>query len=152
MSRILFLYSTVDGHTLKICRRLQQVVEKAGHQVMLADLQNPRGIELESFDTVVVGASIRYAKHQPEVPRQPPTGVEGRAEAGHLHPAQQRFEAKCRGHGPHLVDLAEKRRGVSVGESEIGQPPQLRLRHGPLAQAGLDVRVGLVEDHRVGVF
>ena len=67
MSRILFLYSTVDGHTLKICKRLQQVVEKAGHQVALADLQSPRGIDLESFDRIVVGASIRYGKHRPQV-------------------------------------------------------------------------------------
>ena len=67
MSRILFLYSTVDGHTLKICKRLQQVVEQGGHQVTLADLENPRGIGLESFDAVVVGASIRYGKHRPQV-------------------------------------------------------------------------------------
>ena len=67
MSKILFLYSTVDGHTLKICRRLQQVVEQGGHEATLADLENPRGIELESFDAIVVGASIRYGKHRPQV-------------------------------------------------------------------------------------
>jgi len=67
MSRFLFLYSTVDGHTLKICKRLQLVVEKAGHEVALADLENPRGIDLESFDSVVIGASIRYGKHRPQV-------------------------------------------------------------------------------------
>jgi menaquinone-dependent protoporphyrinogen oxidase len=67
MNKILFLYSTVDGHTLKICKRLQQVVEQGGHQVTLADLENPRGIGLEAFDAVVVGASIRYGKHRPQV-------------------------------------------------------------------------------------
>lgn len=67
MSKILFLYSTVDGHTLKICRRLQQLLEQAGHRVTLAALGPD--IELEPFDTIVVGASIRYGKHRPEVAR-----------------------------------------------------------------------------------
>lgn len=67
MSRILFLYSTIDGHTLKICRRLQQLVEQAGHQVTLAALQDRPGIELEPYDKIVVGASIRYGRHRPQV-------------------------------------------------------------------------------------
>jgi menaquinone-dependent protoporphyrinogen oxidase len=67
MNKILFLYSTVDGHTLKICRRLQQLLEQAGHRVTLAPLGPD--IELEPFDTIVVGASIRYGKHRPEVAR-----------------------------------------------------------------------------------
>lgn len=67
MNKILILYSTVDGHTLKICRRLQQVLEQAGHRVTLAPLGPD--IELEPFGTIVVGASIRYGKHRPEVAR-----------------------------------------------------------------------------------
>jgi menaquinone-dependent protoporphyrinogen oxidase len=67
MSKILFLYSTVDGHTLKICRRTQQVLEQAGHQVTLSVLQSD--FDLAPFDTVVVGASIRYGKHRPDVAR-----------------------------------------------------------------------------------
>lgn len=67
MSRILFLYSTVDGHTLKICRRLQQLLEQAGHQVTLADLQERPDIALEPYDKIVIGASIRYGKHRPQV-------------------------------------------------------------------------------------
>jgi len=67
MNKILFLYSTVDGHTLKICRRLQQLLERAGHQVTLSDLRPDA--DLAPFDTIVVGASIRYGKHRPEVAR-----------------------------------------------------------------------------------
>jgi menaquinone-dependent protoporphyrinogen oxidase len=67
MSRILFLYSTIDGHTLKICQRLQQVVERAGHQVTLSELGDWREVELEPFDKIVIGASIRYGKHRPRV-------------------------------------------------------------------------------------
>ena len=67
MSKILFLYSTIDGHTLKICRRLQQLVEQAGHQVTLAALRDRPVIELEPFDKIVIGASIRYGRHRPQV-------------------------------------------------------------------------------------
>ncbi|MDH5578639.1 MAG: menaquinone-dependent protoporphyrinogen IX dehydrogenase [Betaproteobacteria bacterium] len=67
MSRILILYSTVDGHTLKICRRLQQLVERSGHAVTLVSLHERPEIDLKGFDKVVVGASIRYGKHRPQV-------------------------------------------------------------------------------------
>jgi menaquinone-dependent protoporphyrinogen oxidase len=67
MSRILFLYSTVDGHTLKICKRLQQIVQGAGHQAVLDVLEDRAGVDLAAFDKVVVGASIRYGKHRPRV-------------------------------------------------------------------------------------
>ena len=67
MNKILFLYSTVDGHTLKICRRMQQVLEQAGHRVTLSALG--ADVDLAGFDAIVVGASIRYGKHRPEVAR-----------------------------------------------------------------------------------
>lgn len=65
MSRILILYSTVDGHTLRICQRLEALLAPAGHQVALIELTNGTRISLEPFDKVVVGASIRYGKHRP---------------------------------------------------------------------------------------
>lgn len=65
MSRIVFLYSTIDGHTLKICERLQQFLERSGHAVTLAALKDRPVIELEPYDKVVIGASIRYGKHRP---------------------------------------------------------------------------------------
>ncbi len=34
MSSILILYSTVDGHTLAICRNIKEIVESLGHNVM----------------------------------------------------------------------------------------------------------------------
>ena len=67
MSRIIFVYSTIDGHTLEICQRLAQVVEKDGHQSSLQELTASSEIDLESFDRIVIGASIRYGNHRPEV-------------------------------------------------------------------------------------
>lgn len=67
MKRILLLYSTVDGHTLQICQRLQQIFEQSGHGVTLAALEESLALDLAPFDSVVVGASIRYGKHRPYV-------------------------------------------------------------------------------------
>ena len=67
MAKIGFVYSTVDGHTLEICERLVQVVEERGHAATLLELTPDSVIDLESYDRLVIGASIRYGKHRPEV-------------------------------------------------------------------------------------
>jgi len=69
MSALLFLYSTVDGQTLRICRRLQACAEQAGHHVIVADIENHDAFNPAHFDAVVVGASIRYGRHRPSVAR-----------------------------------------------------------------------------------
>lgn len=65
--RILIAYSTTDGHTLRICQRLQQVMEALGSQVTVSLLAQADALDLASFDRIVVGASIRYGHHQPLV-------------------------------------------------------------------------------------
>ena len=67
MDRILILFSTTDGHTLKICNRLKTAIEEDGHQVTVRALADFRELDLHAFDKLVVGASIRYGKHQPQV-------------------------------------------------------------------------------------
>jgi len=66
-NNILILYSTTDGHTLKICRRLQEVIEEQGGKATLLSVDDDTGIELEQFDIIVIGASIRYGKHSRKV-------------------------------------------------------------------------------------
>ena len=67
MSKILVLYSTTDGHTRTICERLQQVMAQQGNAVTVVPLAQADELDLESFDKIVIGASIRYGKHQPMV-------------------------------------------------------------------------------------
>ena len=67
MATVLLLYSTTDGHTLKICQRLKQVVENDSTHVTLAPVEAFRQLDLPSFDAIVLGASIRYGKHSPQV-------------------------------------------------------------------------------------
>lgn len=68
MSEILLLYSTVDGHTRRICERLRELVQQRGHRVALSSMDDAPP-PLERFDKVVIGASIRYGKHRPNVAR-----------------------------------------------------------------------------------
>ena len=67
MSEILIIYSTTDGHTLEICQRLQRLIEQQGHQVTLTSVDVAPDMQLESFDKIVIGASIRYGKHHKQV-------------------------------------------------------------------------------------
>lgn len=66
-AQILIAYATTDGHTVEICKRLQGIAEKHGNRVTLHELQANDGLELDAFDQIVIGASIRYGKHKPEV-------------------------------------------------------------------------------------
>ena len=67
MSRFLIAYSTTDGHTPRICARLQRVIEGQGHVVTVVPLADAEALDLTGFDRIVLGASIRYGKHQPQV-------------------------------------------------------------------------------------
>lgn len=67
MSRILIAYSTTDGHTPRICERLRQVIEQQGHSATVVALAQAEALDLPAFDSIVIGASIRYGKHQPQV-------------------------------------------------------------------------------------
>ena len=67
MSRILILYSTTDGHTLIISQRLQKVIAEQGYAVDVMPIDAGEHENLEAFDKIVIGASIRYGKHQKHV-------------------------------------------------------------------------------------
>ena len=67
MTKIGFIYSTVDGHTVAICERLAMLAEQRGLQTQLVVLTSDSQIDLRTFDQIVIGASIRYGKHRPEV-------------------------------------------------------------------------------------
>ncbi len=64
MSRVLILYSTTDGHTVRICERLRGVLEASGNEVALAAVDEARQVDAQAFDKIVIGASVRYGHHQ----------------------------------------------------------------------------------------
>ena len=65
--RNLLIYSTVDGHTRLICERMQAAMTALGQPATLVALEQAHTLELASFDRIVIGASIRYGKHRPQV-------------------------------------------------------------------------------------
>ena len=67
MAKILILYSTVDGHTKKICQKIKSVAERYDHEVELVSIDGEFLKGLDEFDKIVVGASIRYGKHNKKV-------------------------------------------------------------------------------------
>jgi len=67
MGRILVAYSTVDGHTRKICERLRDALQPDGHAAELVEIREGTEVDPASFDAVVIGASIRYGHHRPDV-------------------------------------------------------------------------------------
>ena len=67
MAKVLILYSTTDGHTVEICNRLTATIEQGGDSVELVNLLDGPTLDGREFDKIVIGASIRYGKHQPAV-------------------------------------------------------------------------------------
>ncbi|GGC09395.1 protoporphyrinogen oxidase [Oxalicibacterium flavum] len=65
ITRTLIVYSTVDGHTLKICQRIRQSLKDHGHQLTLISVEEGLELDCSEFDSIVIGASIRYGKHRP---------------------------------------------------------------------------------------
>jgi menaquinone-dependent protoporphyrinogen oxidase len=64
---ILILYSTVDCHTLHICERIAQVIQGLGCETSIIAVDEARDLDLSSYGRVVLGASIRYGHHRPDV-------------------------------------------------------------------------------------
>lgn len=67
MAHICIVYSTTDGHTLKICQRMRQVLERTADQVHLLDISAAHDLDWTRCDKIVVAARIRYGKHHPDV-------------------------------------------------------------------------------------
>jgi len=67
MATTLIAYSTVDGHTRSICERIANIIREKGYEVSLQAIDDGPEIDLDAFDKIVIGASIRYGKHRPQV-------------------------------------------------------------------------------------
>lgn len=67
MAKIIIIYSTTDGHTREICSRLLKIIEKMNNVVTLIPIEDVNKLDLNVFDKIVIGASIRYGKHSAKV-------------------------------------------------------------------------------------
>ena len=66
MSGYLIIYSSTDGHTKSICKK---IVESLSNQdfVKIISLSEVEKIDLLKFNKIIIGASIRYGKHSKEL-------------------------------------------------------------------------------------
>ena len=67
MNKIVIIYSTTDGHTRDICSRLLKIIEQHNNVVTLIPIEDANKLDLNVFDKIVIGASIRYGKHSAKV-------------------------------------------------------------------------------------
>ena len=56
------LYSSVDGHTLKICNILKDRLLESNPNIVLFSIDDFNG-DITHYDKLIIGASIRYGKH-----------------------------------------------------------------------------------------
>ena len=62
----LIIYSSTDGHTKTICKRIIDFL-KDGNITKLVSLNEAKNLDLSEFDKIIIGASIRYGKHSEDL-------------------------------------------------------------------------------------
>tara|TARA_B100001029_G_scaffold47022_1_gene37255 strand:+ start:546 stop:1067 length:522 start_codon:yes stop_codon:yes gene_type:complete len=65
MSNTLIIYSTTDGQTVAICNTL--VKNHNTNQIKICSIEDAYEENLNNYDKIIIGASIRYGKHNPRV-------------------------------------------------------------------------------------
>ena len=66
MSSFLVIYSSTNGHTKTICERIKNFLND-DNLVELYSLKNVKKVNLNNFEKIIIGASIRYGKHSKEL-------------------------------------------------------------------------------------
>ena len=65
-SKLLILYSTVDGHTKDICNYIYKKL-KGRKKVSIISVEDSAYYDLNDFEEIVIGASVRYGYHRKNV-------------------------------------------------------------------------------------
>ena len=63
MKKTAVIYSSTDGHTVKICEKIIEII-KHESIISLSSIEEADSLDLESYDFILVGASIRYGNHK----------------------------------------------------------------------------------------
>ena len=62
----LIIYSSTDGHTRIICKRIIDLL-KDGNTTKLISLEEAKNLDISKFNKIIIGASIRYGKHSKDL-------------------------------------------------------------------------------------
>tara|TARA_B100000941_G_scaffold283867_1_gene253891 strand:+ start:53 stop:580 length:528 start_codon:yes stop_codon:yes gene_type:complete len=60
------IYSSTDGQTKKICEKIKENLLNNSEHIILS-IENTSGFNFDDYDFIIVGASIRYGKHNSKV-------------------------------------------------------------------------------------
>ena len=66
MKKTAIIFSSTDGHTASICEKILDILKHAS-MVSLSSIEEADSLNLENFDFIIIGASIRYGKHKPNL-------------------------------------------------------------------------------------
>ena len=61
--KILILYSSIDGHTKKICSFISNKL-KQNHIIEMNEINNDQKVKFYIYDFIIIGASIRYGTYR----------------------------------------------------------------------------------------
>ena len=61
--KILILYSSIDGHTKKICSFISSKL-KQNHIIEMNEINNDEDFKFYFYDFIIIGASIRYGSYR----------------------------------------------------------------------------------------
>lgn len=60
------IYSSIDGQTKKICEVIKEnLINNNEHEII--SIENSSKLNIENYDCIIIGASIRYGKHSSKV-------------------------------------------------------------------------------------
>ena len=62
MSGSLIIYSSTDGHTKIICEKIKSI-SKNNSSIKIISLSEVNDLNLQIYEHIIIGASIRYGKH-----------------------------------------------------------------------------------------
>ena len=62
MHSTLIIYSSTDGHTETICKRISNFLDNK-NETKIISLDDATKLDLSTFNKIIIGASIRYGKH-----------------------------------------------------------------------------------------
>lgn len=65
-NKILILYASVDGQTLKIANHLSDLLRENGEEVFTFEISD-FSEELSHYDKIIIGSSIRYGVHHQNI-------------------------------------------------------------------------------------
>ena len=65
-SKLLILYSTVDGHTKDICNYIFNKL-KGRKKISITSIEDSSDYDIRDFEEIVIGASVRYGYHRKNV-------------------------------------------------------------------------------------